>query len=272
MDIAAIFREYDGMFGAKPVDEIERFLDAQIAAARSERDEAALFSLLNESVGLARNLRRREKALRGCDELLRLADELNIRGRAQYATALLNIATAYSVFERCEAAQALFQETEALLRQSEAARPYEWASLYNNWSLLCAQQGRFDEGAALQRSALSHLDALEGAEAERATSRANLASILLRRFEAERAEALLDEAERSLREGLSLFRTAAPDSFHLGTALITLGDLLMARRAPADAAAAYREAMDELERTIGRGVQYERARQLCERAEKEAAT
>ena len=269
MDVAAVLKEYDSLFGKTPVGEIERFLDGQIAQARSEYDRPALFALLNEAVGLARNMRKREKTLALCDELLLLADTLGAVGSPQYATVLLNVGTAYSVFGRYEGAEALFREAESLLPPSASGRVYERMSLYNNWSILCAQQGRFTDAVSLQKKALSGIDALAGMAEEKATSRANIASILLRRFEAERQGALLDEAECFLTEAEAIFRSGAPDSFHRGTALITLGDLRAARGDRSGAAEAYARAMEQLERTMGRSAQYETARTLYERAKAE---
>ncbi len=266
MEIADTLRKYDAMFGRRPVGEIESFLDGEIARARAEGDRAALFALLNESVGLARNLRKRDKALAGCDELLRLADALGAADTPQYATALLNVGTAYGVFGRYEGAEALFREAETILAAEPSARAYELASLYNNWSLLCVQRERFADGAEKQKRALALIDALDGMTEEKATSRSNVASILLRRCEAEGDAALLDEAERLLDEAMAIYRRKDCHTFHYGTALITLGDLRTARGDPAGAAEAYAEAMAQLERTIGRGPQYEAARTLYERA------
>ncbi|MBE7004055.1 MAG: tetratricopeptide repeat protein [Ruminococcaceae bacterium] len=266
MDAAAALKQYDAMFGVEPIEKIEQFLDEQLALARSGNDRGALFALLNESVGLARSLRKREKALAGCEELLDLADTLGVSCSPQYATMLLNVGTAYSVFGRYECAESLFRKAEALFLSFGVGHAYELASLYNNWSLLYAQQRRFAESVSLQKKALSGIDALDGAAEEKATSRANIASILARQFEAERANALLDEAEQLINEAIALFRAEACDSFHYGTALIAQGDIRMARGDPSAAAEAYASAMAQLERTIGQGAQYEAARTLYERA------
>ncbi len=266
MDAASVLREYDAMLGAGSAEEAEAFLDSKIAQARAEYDRAALFALLNESVGLSRNLRRREKALAGCDELLSLAGTLGVLGTPQYATVLLNAGTAYSVFGRFAGAEALFAEAESILAAEPSAHAWELASLYNNRSMLYVQQERFADAAEQQKKALALIDALPGLIEEKATSRSNLASILLRRCEAERDEALLREAERTLDEAMALYGRDDCHTFHHGTALITKGDLLAARGDDAGAAEAYREAAEKLEATIGKGAQYEAARTLEKRS------
>ncbi len=263
MDVKAVLEEYDAMFGARPVGEIEAFLDEKLALARQERDRGAMLSLLGEAAGLARNLRKRDKALSLCDELLALTGEMRGLGASRYATVLLNVGTAYSVFDRCEGAEALFREAEGLFTGEDG---YPLASLYNNWSMLCVRQERFAESVELQKKALALIDGMDGMTEEKATSRSNIASILLRRYEAEGGGALLDEAECFLAEAMALYRRDDCRTFHYGTALITQGDLRMARGDTAGAAGAYRAAMEELESTIGRGAQYETAKALYERA------
>lgn len=267
MNVADTLKEYDAMFGVKPIGEIEAFLDRKVGEARSERDREALLALLNESVGLARNMRLREKALALCSELLELAGTLESMDAAQYATVLLNVGTAYSVFGRYEGAEALFKEAEGLLNASPAENGYRLASLYNNWSMLYVQQERFADSVAMQKKALALIDGFEGMAEEKATSRSNIASILLRQYEAERESALLDEAERLLDESMAIYRQDSCQTFHYGTALITKGDLLTAKKDYAGAVAAYTGAMGELEQYLGSGsAQYEAARALRERA------
>ena len=270
MDIRAALNEYDAMLGKKPIGEVETFLNGKIAQARTERDFDALFALLNEYVGLSRNLRKREECLAACDELLLLADQIRILNSPQHATMQLNVATAYSVFGKYEGAEALFEDTEQIFAEVEEKNPYTLASLYNNWSTLYLYQNRFEDSVRLQKKVLETVDRYDDLVAEQATSRANIASALVRQYEKEHKKDLLDEAETVLNEALALFSKDTSGSFHYGTALITTGDLLMDRRDYGAAAEAYKAAMDKLDATLGRGRQYQTAKALYERAKAQA--
>ena len=266
MDIRAILAEYDAMFGVKKPDEIEAFLEQKIAQARRERDKDAVFAIMNEYVGLTRNLRHKEKCLEACDEILNLAEEIRILNSPQHATMMLNVATAFTAFGRYAGAELLFEDVEKLLGELGETNTYTLASLYNNWSMLMVRQKRFAEAVSLQKKALTIIDPHDELVVEQATTRSNIASVLLRQFEADKDEELLNEAEEILEKSFVLYRKDGGKSFHYGTALIIKGDIRMQRRDYAGAAEAYHAAMQNLEENLNRGQQYQTAKALYERA------
>lgn len=266
MDIRATLEQYDAMFGVKSTDEIEAFLEQKIAQARRERDKDAVFAVMNEYVGLTRNLRHKEKCLEACDEILNLAEEIRILNSPQHATMMLNVATAFTAFGRYAGAEVLFVDVEKLLGELGETNTYTLASLYNNWSMLMVRQNRFAEAVDLQKKALAIVDPHDDLTVEQATTRSNIASVLLRQYEAEKTPALLDEAEKILEDAFALYRKDGGKSFHYGTAMITKGDILMDRKDYAGAAEFYESAMKNLEQTLNRGQQYRTARALWEKA------
>ena len=270
MDIRATLAEYDAMFGVKRPDEIEEFLEQKMAQARRERDKDALFAVMNEYVGLTRNLRHKEKCLEACDEILNLAEEIRILNSPQHAVMMLNVGTAFSVFGRNAGAEVLFEDVEKLLAELGEKDTYTLATLYNNWSMLLLKQNRFEETAALQKKALAIVDPHGDLVMEQATTRSNLASTLMRQYQAEKKEELLEEAEKILEESFALYEKDGGKSFHYGTALITKGDIRMMRKDPAGAAKAYEAAMKNLEQNLNRGQQYQTAKALYEKALKMA--
>ena len=266
MDIRAFLNEYDAMFGVKRADEIEEFLEQKMAQARRERDKDALFAIMNEYVGLTRNLRHKEKCLEACDEILNLAEEIRILNSPQHATMMLNVGTAFTAFGRYAGAEVLFEDVEKLLEELGEKDTYTLASLYNNWSMLMIMQKRFEETEALQKKALAIVDPHPDLVTEQATTRSNLASTLMRRYEAEKKPELLDEAEKVLEESFVLYKKDGGRSFHYGTAMITKGDIRMWRKDYAGAAEAYKGAMENLEQNLNRGQQYQTAKAMYEMA------
>jgi tetratricopeptide (TPR) repeat protein len=266
MDIRAVLNEYDAMFGVKKAEEIEEFLELKMAQSRRERDKDALFAIMNEYVGLTRNLRHKEKCLEACDEILNLAEEIRILNSPQHATMMLNVGTAFSAFGRNAGAEVLFEDVEKLLGELGEKDTYTLATLYNNWSMLLLKQKRFAETVELQKKALSIIDPHDDLVMEQATTRSNMASTLMRQYEVEKKEELLDEAERILEESFGLYEKDGGKSFHYGTALITKGDIRMLRKDYAGAARAYEASMKNLEQYLNRGQQYQTAKALYEKA------
>ena len=88
----------------------------------------------------------------------------------------------------------------------------------------------------------------------------------MRQYEVERKEELLDEAEKILADSFALYEKDGGKSFHYGTAMITKGDICMWRKDYAGAAAAYKGAMENLEKNLNRGQQYQTAKALYEKA------
>lgn len=266
MDIRAFLEEYDAMIGVKKADEIEEFVEQRIAEARRERDKDAVFAIMNEYVGLTRNLRHKEKCMEACEEILNLAEEIRILNSPQHATMMLNVATAFSVFGRNAGAEVLFEDVEKLLGELGETNTYTLATLYNNWSMLLLKQKRFSETVDLQKKALAIIDPHPELVMEQATSRSNLASTLMRQYESEGKAELLEEAEKILAESFVLYEKDGGTSFHYGTALITKGDICMLRKDYAGAAAAYEAAMKNLEKNLNKGQQYQTAKALYEKA------
>ena len=94
MDINKILAEYDAMFGSYELEEIEAFLQNNIKNAIDTGDYGSMITLLNEIIGFCRDTTQKEKALNYCESLLNVMDQLDLQGRVDYATSLLNIANA----------------------------------------------------------------------------------------------------------------------------------------------------------------------------------
>ena len=236
VDIRKVLEEYDGMFAVKTPDEIGAFLSEHIAEAEMEGDKASLLTLLNEQIGFARDRGRRDEALSGCDKLRTLIDEMGLAGTIHYGKSLLNIANAKRAFGMFAEAEDLFAEIERLYVTILPEGSYDYAPLYNNWSLLALDTGDTERACDLVRLSLDVVDRYKGAVINQATTRVNLACMLMNN------ENRLSEAEMLVDEAIRLFESQGGDDYHFAAALSARGDILMKKQAYSEAADYYSRA------------------------------
>ena len=145
---------------------------------------------------------------------------MQLGGRLEYATSLLNIANAYRAFGLYEESLSLYRKTEEIYQTSLPQEDFRYASLYNNWSLLYQEMGGFLQAAELLHRALTVVDSYEEAVIEQAVTRTNLAATLLQLKTDEAYEA----AVKYLQEALEIFEQDGGRDFHYGAALVAMGD------------------------------------------------
>lgn len=274
MDIRQILNEYDGMFARCTPDEIAEFLRRNVKEAEASSDKPALLTLLNEQIGFCRDTGRESEAIDGCQKLRLLLDEMELAGTIHYGKSLLNIANAYRAFARYDEAEELFGEIERLYVTILPEGSYDYAALYNNWSLLAMDTGRTEKACDLIRLALDVIDRYDKAVIEQATSRVNLACALMaqatggedndavtaaadsdswtQNMQGKRSNCL-NEAGKLLDEAVSRFEAAGGDDFHYSSALAAVGDLRMKQGKFEDAVDQYRRARELTARYTGEG-------------------
>ena len=246
MDINSILVQYDSMFANNTPEEIEDFLAEQVAQAEQEGDRGALLTLLNEQVGFARDRGNKEVALTACEKLRKLLGAMRLGGTIHYGKTLMNIANAYRAFGRYEEAEALFKEIEQLYKQILPVVSYDYAPLYNNWSILALDMGDPERAAELIRTALSFVDRYDDARIEQATSRVNLACVLMgiAAGGGKDSEDMLTEASAYLDDAIGRFEAAGGRDYHYASALSARGDLKVKDGQYEEAAADYRLALE----------------------------
>ncbi|MBQ3514037.1 MAG: DUF4125 family protein [Lachnospiraceae bacterium] len=262
MEIEKVLAEYDGMFGKKDLKEIEAFLVGKMKEAKEEQDFASLFTLLNESIGFYRDTTQKEKALKDCDVLQQLLKEMQLEGRLEYATALLNIANAYRAFGLFEESLKFHREVEETYKKNLRAGDFAYASLYNNWSLLYQELGDFASAKEKLMQALDIVDLYPDAKIQQATTRTNLAVTLLQLGGKED----YDHAVLYLKEALEVFEADGGKDFHYGAALVAMGDAKVCQGLFQDAAWYYKRGMEELEKHVGKTENYDRVKEKYENA------
>lgn len=258
MDINQVLTEYDSMFGVKELDEIEAFLVEQIDKAYAEPDYYSAVTLLNEIIGFCRDTSQNEKGLKYCEQDLNLMREMGLEGSVEYATSLLNVANAYRAFGKWEDSLALYQQTQAIYQKKLPAGEFNYASLYNNWSLLYQEMQDFDNARIMLEKALEVVSGYPDAVMPIATTHCNLAVTLLRLYQEKQAEEIYTQAVGHLKKALEIHEKDGGQDMHYSGILSAMGDALYLERRYGEAAEYYAKAMKELEKHVGRTEAYDR--------------
>ena len=266
MDINQVLTELDNMFDRYPPEEIEAFLIEKIALAEAEGDKGSHLSLLSELMGLCRESGKRELGLNCAEKILKLLTKMNLEGTAVYGTILLNIANAYRAFGKFSESEQLYQEVLQIYKSCLAENDFNFASLYNNWSLLHQEQRNYKKAAEKLRLALSIVEQYPQAVVEQATSLTNLANSLLQT----RDEADHKEAIQLLYLALDLFEKDGGRDYHYGAALSAMGNALYLDGRYQDSASYNKRAMDELNKHMGKSEMWKRVEHNYQEALKKA--
>ena len=268
MDLNQILEQYDSMFGKNSLTEIEAYLVHTIKKAEEEAEKGICITLLNEIIGFYRDTTQKEKALHYCEQLKKILKEMNLEGRIDYATSLLNVANAYRQFGLFEESLRLYRVVEDTYEGQVKKTDFMYASLYNNWSLLYQEMEEFEAARDLLKKALMIADAYEDAIIPQATTRTNLAATLLQI----RTPEAYEEAISYLQEALSVFEKDGGKDFHYGAALVAMGDAYCFQKEYEKAVPYYEKGLAELEKHVGRTDNYARVKEKYEFAKNKIGT
>lgn len=108
-----------------------------------------------------------------------LMKQLNLHHSAEYGTTLLNIANLYRAFGLWEKSLETYKEVEKIYEDKLPAGAFHYTSLYNNWSVLYQKMQEYHNAKIMILKALNIVDKFEKAYIEQASTRTNLACILL---------------------------------------------------------------------------------------------
>lgn len=253
MDINQILAQYDAMYGRAPVQEVEAFLEKVIAQAKEEANVQIQLTMLNEQMGLMRDLGKREAALAASDEIMRLAELSGICESKEYGTLLQNIANAKRVFKLYDEAETLFQETLDLYRTQLRENDYLYAGLFNNWSLLLQEQDDLERAMEMLTSAYWIVTHHKNAVVEQASTQTNMSILNLKLYNKNpdkkeyKAKAL-----NQVLQAISIFEDFKIRDYHYGAALAAKGDVLYVDQNYYQAAKNYKKALDVIQEVLGK--------------------
>lgn len=246
MDYNDFFQRLDGLLDEKKMDEAEQFLIDNMKKAVELEDTQAVLTVITELVGLYRVTGRHEESTMLADRAMAIAQGAGLSGQ-NYATIVLNAATAYRAAGDYERAKELYEQTAVELKESGCKDAYRYASLYNNISLLYSETGDYERAKAELFKALEIIRRLPDCEVEEATTYVNLSLLYIRNGE-------YTDAENNLMKAFAIFERDKGRKYkdaHYGAALSAYGDLNLKKGGYAKAVEAYEEALSELARSYG---------------------
>lgn len=263
MDINKVLMEYDNMFGAHSLEDIEGFLVKKLDMAYREEDNYSAVTLLNELMGFCRDTDQKAKGVGYCKQVIGLMNTMGLEGTVEYATTLLNVANAYRAFGYHDTSLELYKQVEAIYQDKLPAGEFNYASLYNNWSLLYQEMENFADAWAMLEKALLIVDSYPKARMEQATTRVNLGATLLRLYqigvvEEADVEIYYKKAVSHLKKALKIYEEDGGRDFHYSGALAAMGDVYFIKDDYEEAIIYYERALEEIEKHVGKTDAYER--------------
>lgn len=230
---------------------LEAFLQSGLEKARRAEDASAMLTILNELMGYYRVTSRFEE----CEECIRKAEllsrDLGIQRTVDYATILLNIATAYRMMGKMESAEKYYQQVYECYKEELTKPDYRMAAFYNNRSLLYLDTGRLSEAKQDLESAMELILELDESGTETAITHANIGNLCFARQEIEEGVRHMEEA-RCIFEGKEGRKDA-----HYASVLSGLGEAYFRKDQLETSIEYYEKALKEIWENYGENQDYE---------------
>ena len=250
MDIQKILKQVDALFEENKGQEAEKLMLESAARAVEEKDDNSLLQLLNELLGYYRETSQKETSFRIAEQAIALAERMGLKGTVPYATTLLNVATVYRAGGRLKESLEYYLEVQRLYDELFSSDNMYIASLQNNMSLLYQELGEYPKAKECQEKALE-IARKNNAAYEVAVTCANLAATCAQLGERE-------EFHRYALKAVEIFRQIGAVDSHYAAALATLGLYHLQRKEYTAALEFYGQAMEIVERGVGRNEAYHR--------------
>lgn len=265
MNIDAVLKEYDAMFGERKPGEILDYLEQRLVEAQKEGDTGAQVMLLNEIIGFCRDASFVEEGVGYAGVLSDLIERIYDRDRREYGTTMLNLGNAYRGYGMPEASAECYDTCEQCFDRILPGDDFLYAGLFNNRGLLYQETGEWEKAIGEFRRALKIAEYHREKEIERATTCANLATSMLNASPEYR-----EEAKILLEEASAVFEKHGGDDFHYSAALSALGTLCYEEGDYGNAAEDFRRAMEILYAGTGESEAYLRVKSNYELAANKA--
>lgn len=179
----------------------ERHLNYWFSEADAAGDEVGKLAILNEQIGLYRNLGRENEGMAAAAKALAMVD-LALDDTVTCATTLINIATGYKAFGRAEEAVPLYRRAKEIYEMKLPEEDGRRGGLYNNMALALAETGNYAEAETLYLKAIEVMKRQDHGEPEVAITLLNMADLKYAELGPEKSEQqvseYLEEAERLL--------------------------------------------------------------------------
>ena len=258
-------RHLDELFAQGQYDKVEPFMLSALEEAKEREDYGLYLSVGNEMIGYYRSVSQFQKAYRISEDMLLLMEELQMDQSAEFATVLLNTATAYSFDGQFETALQFYRRTEQIYHLLVRPEDYLFAGLYNNMSSLLEKMGRNEEALELLMKALRILQNYPDRQMEAATNFTNLGLLYLKTGDYE-------SGKKCVAQAVSMFEALDTPASHYSAALSALGEICYHEKDYEQAVSWYERTLTEIEKHYGLNLAYavvcENLANVCREADK----
>ena len=114
MDTQAFLQQLDDLFATGKEKDAAEHLKKGLAAARAEKDDKAILTVLNELIGFHRAGGRHGESVAAANEAIALCEKMGLSGSATEATVLLNAATAMRAAGKVKEAIPMYEKVLAV--------------------------------------------------------------------------------------------------------------------------------------------------------------
>lgn len=247
-DLQQFLNKLDEMYNNP--SNLEDYLLNGTVQAEKNGDKGALLVILNELMGLYRVTSKYDKCRKYADKILELCRDLNLEGTVNYATALLNIATAYRVMKMYDEAEDYYRITSEIFSEKLALPDYRMATLHNNLSLLYSETNRFEQAKEELLKAMDMIKSLDNSQTEIAITHTNLGNICFALHQTE-------EAKKHMLKAVEIFEKADGErDAHYPSALSGLAEVYFNNAELQKSQEYYKKALDEIEKHYGKNDYY----------------
>jgi len=172
----------DDYFSRNDYAGAERHLKYWLTEAEAGNDVRGAFYIHNELMGIYRSSDRKEEALREAQTALSMTS-LPVIGEESTAaaTAYVNAATVYKVFDMAAEALPMYEKARIVYEQNIQPGDWKMGGLYNNMALALTDLARYDEALALYEKALQWMESVPDGAGNRAVTYLNMCDALMGR-------------------------------------------------------------------------------------------
>ncbi len=242
-------QKLDGLFAAQEYGKVEPFMLSALEEAKEKEDYGLYLSVGNEMIGYYRSISQFKKAYQISEDMLLLMEELQMDQSAEFATVLLNTATAYSFDENFEMALQFYRRAEQIYHLLVSPDDYLFAGLYNNMSSLMEKMDRNEEALELLMKALAILKNYPDRQMEAATNFTNLGLLYLKTGDCE-------SGKKCVLQAIAMFEALDTPASHYSAALSALGEICYHEKDYEQAVIWYERTLDEIKKHYGFNLAY----------------
>lgn len=242
-------QELDGLFAAQEYTKVEPFMLAALEEAKEKEDYGLYLSVGNEMIGYYRSISQFQKAYRISEDMLLLMEELQMDQSAEFATVLLNTATAYSFDENFEMALQFYRRAEQIYHLLVNPNDYLFAGLYNNMSSLMEKMDQNEEALELLMKALGILQNYPDRQMEAATNFTNLGLLYLKTGDYE-------SGKKCVMQAIGMFEALDAPASHYSAALSALAEIYYHEKNYEQGIVWYEKTLAEIKKHYGFNLAY----------------